>query len=59
MPKEVPPHTTHMLSEKIRNIREKMVSFAVQKGINHPDTIRQSQILDKLIYEYQLLSEKE
>jgi len=31
-----------------------MMQFAVQKGFNHPETIRQSQLLDKLIYEYQL-----
>ncbi|GER65709.1 hypothetical protein BpJC7_02640 [Weizmannia acidilactici] len=49
-----PNQKTSNLSRNINIIRKKMMQFAVQKGFNHPETIRQSQLLDKLIYEYQL-----
>ncbi|MED4345671.1 aspartyl-phosphate phosphatase Spo0E family protein [Heyndrickxia coagulans] len=35
-------------------LREQLMQCAKQNGMNHPETIRQSQLLDKLIYEYQL-----
>ncbi|MEK4964115.1 aspartyl-phosphate phosphatase Spo0E family protein [Weizmannia sp. FSL K6-3076] len=42
------------LSRNIFILREQLMQCAKQNGMNHPETIRQSQLLDKLIYEYQL-----
>ncbi|WP_353057307.1 aspartyl-phosphate phosphatase Spo0E family protein [Cytobacillus oceanisediminis] len=33
--------------------RNRMIRSGIKKGLNHPDTIRLSQQLDKLLNEYQ------
>lgn len=41
------------LEENIQILRKSLIETGLQKGINHPDTIKQSQMLDKLIFIFQ------
>ncbi|MCS0787418.1 aspartyl-phosphate phosphatase Spo0E family protein [Cytobacillus firmus] len=41
------------LEIKINFKRNRMIRSGIKKGLNHPDTIRLSQQLDKLLNEYQ------
>lgn len=43
---------------EIRKMREKMIESAQEKGFTSDDTIRYSQELDQLIYEYQCYSKR-
>ena len=38
-----------LLNFKIKRLRKKLVEMGIKKGLNHPDTLRYSQRLDKLI----------
>lgn len=41
------------LEENIQSLRKALIETGIKKGINHPDTIKQSQMLDKLIFLFQ------
>lgn len=41
------------LEENIRFLRKILIETGIEKGINHPDTVKQSQMLDKLIFIFQ------
>lgn len=47
--------TTHVndLLSQIDNLRRKMIETGAKKGLSHPETVKCSEKLDKLIYKYQ------
>lgn len=47
-----------VMLDEIREMREKMIESAKVKGFTSDDTIRYSQELDQLIYEYQCYSKR-
>lgn len=46
---------THFkLKGKIENLRQKMIADGMEKGLKNKETLRYSQELDELIFEYQI-----
>ncbi len=41
------------LSKKIQFFRDGLIETGIKKGLNHPDTIKKSQMLDELIFRFQ------
>ncbi|GIN61299.1 hypothetical protein J27TS8_12920 [Robertmurraya siralis] len=48
-------YDSRLMLDEIQKKREKMIETANRKGFTNDDTIRYSQELDQLIYEYQCL----
>jgi hypothetical protein len=44
------------LINQINDLRQTMIAVGQNKGLNHPDTIKFSQELDKLIIRYQSIN---
>ncbi|MEK4278786.1 MULTISPECIES: aspartyl-phosphate phosphatase Spo0E family protein [unclassified Cytobacillus] len=41
------------LSNKIQFFRKALIDTGMKKGFKHPETIKRSQLLDKLIFSFQ------
>lgn len=52
------PYSSSLILDEIQKKREKMIQTAKIKGYTNVDTIRYSQELDQLIYEYQCYSKR-
>lgn len=52
------PYSSSLILDEIQKKREKMIESAKRKGFTNVDTIRYSQELDQLIYEYQCYSKR-
>ncbi|MED4402477.1 aspartyl-phosphate phosphatase Spo0E family protein [Metabacillus fastidiosus] len=47
--------TLNELENDIQSLRSRMITTGMQKGLNHPDSIKYSQQLDVLLNKYQRL----
>ncbi|MGG0855286.1 Spo0E family sporulation regulatory protein-aspartic acid phosphatase [Metabacillus fastidiosus] len=47
--------TLNELENDIQSLRSRMIATGIQKGLNHPDSIKYSQQLDVLLNKYQRL----
>lgn len=46
-------HFCSELRKKIQLLRKTLIETGIKKGLEHPETIKNSQILDQLIFRFQ------
>ncbi|MGM0775462.1 MAG: aspartyl-phosphate phosphatase Spo0E family protein [Bacillota bacterium] len=46
-------HFCQELIKKIQFFRKALIETGIKKGLKHPETIKNSQMLDELIFRYQ------